>query len=266
MQVPDFDDIVFEGLNKEYGAYLLRKRYNHVVSISILMAGLLGCLVVIIPYYRFPAREGKQIHTVRFVTVENLISPAETSDSPIGPTSSDYPKAMSSARKIISVVNNAAPVVVDSILPVKNEMAVISDSLADGQQNEGISNGKGILAGGGGEGGTGGGGTGGTGTYSNVDIMPTFRNGDINKFREWVQKKTKYPMSATANSIQGKVYITFVIDRDGSVINVKVVRGVDPLIDEEALEAVRSSPKWTPGKYRGEAVRVSYMILVNFEL
>ena len=118
--------------------------------------------------------------------------------------------------------------------------------------------------------GNGGGGEGGAGTgnglYSKVDIMPSFKGGDINKFREWVQKKTKYPQVASVNGIQGKVYITFIVESDGSVSNVKVARGVDPLIDDEALKSVKSSPKWMPGMHKGKAVRVSYYITVNFEL
>jgi len=102
--------------------------------------------------------------------------------------------------------------------------------------------------------------------YSIVDVMPSFKGGDINKFREWVKKRTKYPETATINGIQGKVYITFIVENDGSVTNVKVIKGVDPLINDEALKAVASSPKWTPGKQRGVAVRVSYLIMLNFEL
>jgi protein TonB len=96
--------------------------------------------------------------------------------------------------------------------------------------------------------------------------MPKFRGGDIEKFREWVQKQTKYPEVATINGIHGKVYITFIVENDGSVTNVKVVKGVDPLIDDEAVKAVKSSPKWTPGKQKGVAVRVSYIIILNFQI
>jgi len=99
-----------------------------------------------------------------------------------------------------------------------------------------------------------------------VDIMPTFKGGDINKFREWVQKKTKYPEEATINGIQGKVYITFIVETDGTVSDVKVAKGVDPLIDGEAVKAVKSSPKWAPGKLRGMTVRVSYIIMLDFQL
>jgi len=99
-----------------------------------------------------------------------------------------------------------------------------------------------------------------------VEDMPTFRGGDVNKFREWVQKRVKYPQIAAENGIQGKVYIMFVVEPDGSVSNVSVMRGVDPALDDEAIEVVKSSPAWAPGKQRGAPVRVRFSITVNFQL
>ena len=99
-----------------------------------------------------------------------------------------------------------------------------------------------------------------------VEDMPTFKGGDVNKFRDWVQKRVKYPQIAAENGIQGKVYIMFVVEPDGSVSNVSIMRGVDPALDEEAIKVVESSPKWSPGKQRGAPVRVRFSITVNFQL
>ena len=99
-----------------------------------------------------------------------------------------------------------------------------------------------------------------------VEDMPTFRGGDVNKFREWVQKRVKYPQIAAENGIQGKVFIMFVVEPDGSVSNVSVMRGVDPALDNEAIKVVESSPKWVAGKQRGAPVRVRFSITVNFQL
>lgn len=99
-----------------------------------------------------------------------------------------------------------------------------------------------------------------------VEDMPTFRGGDVNKFREWVQKRVNYPQIAAENGIQGKVYIMFVVEPDGSVSNVSIMRGVDPALDEEAIKAVENSPKWVAGKQRGAPVRVRFSITVNFQL
>ena len=99
-----------------------------------------------------------------------------------------------------------------------------------------------------------------------VEDMPTFRGGDVNKFREWVQQRIKYPQIAAENGIQGKVFIMFVVEPDGSVSNVTIMRGVDPALDQEAERVVESSPKWAPGKQRGAPVRVRFSITVNFQL
>lgn len=99
-----------------------------------------------------------------------------------------------------------------------------------------------------------------------VEDMPTFRGGDVNKFRNWVQQRVKYPQIAAENGIQGKVFLMFVVEPDGSVSNVTIMRGVDPALDNEAIRVVESSPKWAPGKQRGAPVRVRFSITVNFQL
>ena len=100
-----------------------------------------------------------------------------------------------------------------------------------------------------------------------VEDMPTFGKGGIDEFRiNHVQKNMKYPDAAAENNIQGRVYINFVVNEKGEVCNVKVVRGVDPLLDKEAVRVVSSSPKWKPGKQRGKPVRVQYTIPIIFML
>jgi protein TonB len=97
-----------------------------------------------------------------------------------------------------------------------------------------------------------------------VEVTPTFRGGGIEKFREWVQKRTNYPQTAQDNGIQGKVIITFVVEKDGSVSNVKVMKGVDKILDDEAVKAIESSPKWSPGLQRGKPVRVRFLFPLVF--
>jgi protein TonB len=99
-----------------------------------------------------------------------------------------------------------------------------------------------------------------------VEDMPKFKGGDINKFREWVQKRVRYPEIAAENGIQGRVYITFVVETSGLVSNVSVTRSVDALLDEAAKEAVEASPKWDPGMQRGRPVRVRYSIPIIFQI
>ena len=98
-----------------------------------------------------------------------------------------------------------------------------------------------------------------------VEEMPSFPGGE-QKLLEYVAKNVKYPQIARESGIKGRVFISFVVEPDGSVSNVKVLRGIGGGCDEEAMRVVKSMPKWKPGKQRGKAVRVSYMLPVNFQL
>ena len=98
-----------------------------------------------------------------------------------------------------------------------------------------------------------------------VEEMPAYPGGD-QKLMEYVAKNIKYPQIARETGIQGRVFVGFVVEPDGSVSNVKVLRGIGGGCDEEAMRVVKSMPKWKPGKQRGKAVRVSYMLPVNFKL
>ena len=95
--------------------------------------------------------------------------------------------------------------------------------------------------------------------------MPAYPGGD-QKLMEFIAKGIKYPQIARETGIQGRVFVGFVVEPDGSVSNVKVLRGIGGGCDEEAMRVVKSMPKWKPGKQRGKAVRVSYMLPVNFKL
>ena len=98
-----------------------------------------------------------------------------------------------------------------------------------------------------------------------VEEMPSFPGGEA-KLMEFVGKNIKYPQIARETGIQGRVFVNFVVEPDGSVSNVSVLRGIGGGCDEEAMRVVKSMPKWKPGKQRGKAVRVQYMLPVNFRL
>ena len=95
-----------------------------------------------------------------------------------------------------------------------------------------------------------------------VEDMPAFP-GNVTK---WISKNVKYPVLAMENGIQGKVFVQFVIEKDGSITDVKVSRGVDASLDKEAVRVVKAMPKWKPGKQRGKPVRVSYTLPIFFQL
>lgn len=99
-----------------------------------------------------------------------------------------------------------------------------------------------------------------------VEDMPSFQGGDLNTFRNWVQSNMEYPAIAAENGISGKVIVQFAINTKGEIVDVQVVRGVDPALDKEAMRAVKMSPKWSPGKQRGKPVKVQYTMPVNFVL
>ena len=98
-----------------------------------------------------------------------------------------------------------------------------------------------------------------------VENMPEFPGGDLGLMK-YIQKNVKYPAIAKEYNITGKVYVSFIVDKKGSVTNVKVVRGVDKNLDAEAVRVVKSLPKYKPGKQRGKPVRVMFTIPINFTL
>ena len=101
--------------------------------------------------------------------------------------------------------------------------------------------------------------------YDVVDEMPQFPGGPYALF-EFISKNIQYPKEAEDANLQGRVIVSFVVEKDGSVSNAKVVRPIDPLLDAEALRVVNSMPKWIPGKQNGEAFRVKYTIPVTFRI
>lgn len=101
--------------------------------------------------------------------------------------------------------------------------------------------------------------------FTVVESMPEFKGG-MGELYVYLGNNIKYPVMAKESGIQGKVYVTFVVERDGSITDVKVLRGIGGGCDEEAIRVVASMPKWKPGKQRGKPVRVQYNLPVRFTL
>lgn len=104
-----------------------------------------------------------------------------------------------------------------------------------------------------------------TKVFDVVEQMPQFPGGQQALF-EYLSKNIKYPVIAEENGVQGRVIVTFVVERDGSITDVKVVKSVDPSLDKEAQRVVKAMPHWIPGKQNGSAVRVKYTVPVTFRL
>jgi TonB family protein len=107
----------------------------------------------------------------------------------------------------------------------------------------------------------------GEGVFVSCDdqIDATFPGG-IDKFNQYVVKNIRYPDFAKKHHIQGKVYLNFIIDKDGRIKSVRISRGVSKDINEEAIRVLKSSPKWNPTKMCGKAIKTEYAIAINFSL
>ena len=255
-KVPDFDDLLFELRNKDYGAYQLRKRYNSVVIAGIILASLLVSSAVIIPFINTAHSDyilsGRGSYVQ--VNMEYLKPPPEEIVVPPPPPPPE-------AAHIQEIVKYVPPDVVDTVPKPETQMAstdeVLSQTSGNNIEVAGTGKGDDLLMGQGG--------SETDDTFFQVEVMPLFKGGDLNKFREWIMKRTNYPQAAIDKKIKGKVFLTFIVEKDGSVSNVTVVKGVDPLIDDEAVKSISGSPKWTPGLQRGLPVRVRYSISLNFK-
>jgi periplasmic protein TonB len=251
----DFDEITFEHRNKDYGAYQLRKGYKFNVIISEIIGSLIISSFVIFPFL-------KTINHKNEIAPQRSIRSVEVKMDKMEPPKNFYvPPAPPPPPVVQQVVRYIAPVVVDSLPPIEKTQPSVAQVMAvepatdhlsvvgNGSNDELI--------------------TGKSDDTSDepfmiVEVPPTFQGGGIEKFRDWVQKRTVYPVIAQDNGIQGKVYLSFIVERDGSVTNVKVVKGVDKSIDDEAIRAIQSSPKWSAGLQRGRAVRVRFTINLVF--
>jgi protein TonB len=253
--ISDFDDLVFEHRNRDYGAYQLRKRYNRVVLTGTIVASLFAITAVLIPFLARPSSEkiisgGNGYVQVR---METLQPPPEEIYVPPAPPPPD-------ASKIPETVEYITPVVVDTVIQIEQTLVSTDEALASKESEiidaAGSGFGDDLLSEGDG--------TGSEEPLFIVEVMPTFKGGDLNKFRDWVGQRTNYPEAAIDNKIRGTVFLTFIVEKDGSVSNVTVIKGVHPLLDEEAMRAIIESPKWSPGLQRGQPVRVRFQIPLSF--
>lgn len=99
-----------------------------------------------------------------------------------------------------------------------------------------------------------------------AETMPSFQGGDLNTFRNWVQSNVNYPQIALENGIQGRVFLSFVIEKDGRLTNIQVLKSPDRSLSDEATRVLQKSPKWSPGKQRNQVVRVKYTLPVDFRV
>ena len=102
--------------------------------------------------------------------------------------------------------------------------------------------------------------------YDTVDEMPEYPDGGMAGVMRFLSSAIEYPTIAAENGVQGRVTVQFVVNRDGSIVDAKVIRGIDPYLDKEALRVLSLMPKWNPGKQNGETIRVKYTLPLTFRL
>lgn len=251
----DIDDLLFQSRNRDYGAYQLRKKYNSVMVAGIVIASVVVSLAVLIPFLITPKADIVLNGNGKFaqLDLQNLDPPREEI---YVPPSAPPPQSV----HVEEIAKYVPPVVVDTVAPLeKTQLSTdeyMNQTTNENLETTGTGNGDDLLSGQ-------------DGIASDepflfVEIMPLFKGGGLDKFRDWIQRRNIYPEAAYIKRIRGTVTLTFIVEKDGSVSNVTVVKGVDPILDEAAVKAISESPKWSPGLQRGEPARVRFLIPLNF--
>lgn len=267
------DDIVFDGRNKEYGAYVLRKSYEKHIRNGVIGGLFLFLLIVATPIIsdKIANLSARDMDEEIIVSLELEAPPPLNPDEPPPPPPPDIPPPPPPAKPTIKytppVVKADDEVIDEDPPPFIEELQDIAISTKTQEGNEdGVD--LGILD------------AYGDGpiappvveapppkeqVFDRVEQMPQFGSGD-KELMEYLAKNIKYPAIARENGIQGTVVVQFVVDKDGSITQPQVVRGIGGGCDEEALRVVRGMPKWQPGKQQGREVKVKFTLPIRFRL
>ena len=258
-------ELIFKGKNKAYGAYKMRadspKRHN-VAMVIVLIIALVGFSLPTLIKMATPKQ--KEVMT-EVTTLSQLEEPEVKQEEMkrVEPVAPPPPALKSSIKFTAPVIKKDEEVHEDDEIKSQEELTQtkVAISIADVKGND-EANGKDIAdlkqvvtqaepAE--------------EQVFDMVEQMPTFPGGQ-QELMAYLGKNIKYPTIAQENGTQGRVIIQFVVERDGSITDVRVARGVDPYLDKEAVRVVKSMPKWLPGKQNGKAVRVKFTVPVMFRL
>jgi periplasmic protein TonB len=243
-----WDDIVFEYKNKDYGAFFLRKTYNKSLFTASVIGAIILILIVVPVYIVYNKYKNPDVFIVdNSITVDLMNIKHQKKESPppsqLPPINEYQQKAITTTQVVDNVTNKAiTPAftqVYDSTLNNQVKDVAFSDT---GKVNSD-----------------------GSFDYFTIEEKPEFPGGEAALLR-YISSHVKYPEIAMKNEITGKVFILFIINQEGKVTDVELLKGADPSLDEEALRVVSGMPIWKPGKQRGKPVRVSYKIPINFKL
>jgi len=261
-KVRDLKDIVFEGRNKEYGAYTLKNLYNKYVSLSttgaILLFTLIASYPLITAFFVQEDNTDKSTGTVRVITLENIFTeiPADKKDLQIPKTNS--PKTPSIKFLVPDVKPDA--LVTNEVIPTQEELLGNNPGT---ETVEGNSNGIDLIE-------------------ENIELietnneatetvynwaeeMPKFPGGET-ELRKFFSQNLIYPEIAKRAGVEGKVILSFIVDKNGNIVDVKVAKSIGARCDEEAMRVINIMPRWIPGKQNGNPVLTRINIPVVFKL
>jgi protein TonB len=251
-RIPDFDEIVFSDRNKEYGAYVLRRKYNSNVTISLLIGIFIMGTIVIIPFLDARSMESRNKDNQRQVEIkmEDLSQAKETFTPPEPPP----PPA-----DVVQQAKYVPPVVVDSVRPDETLQLMTADEaqievqdqdvlVIVGEVKEEVKEEEPEPE-----------------VFIVVEEMPSFPGGN-SVLLKYIADHLVYPGIAAENNIEGKVTIQFCVTPKGGIDKVTILRGVDPELDAEAIRVVKALPKFNPGKQGGVPVPVWFQVPITFQL
>jgi protein TonB len=258
LAIKPFEEIVFENRNKEYGAYELRKRYNRHMNTAFLIAisiFILGVSIPAIMDYLEELAPEDAVTNVELTLVEP--PPLDKDEPPPPPPPPDPPPPVQETIKFTPPVVTEEPIEEEDIPPPQEEIQAqvstktqegtdLIDLPSEGDGNALIEEPPSQI-------------------FTIVEQMPEFPGGEEKLF-EYLGKNIKYPAMARENGITGTVYVTFVVEGNGKITDVKKLRGIGGGCDEEAIRVVKSMPEWKPGKQNGKSVRVQYNLPIKFTL
>ena len=268
-----WSDLMFENRNKEYGAYVLRRQttarnIKSIITVLILFALVMVYMVAKNAYDDYQAKHQAQTQVTELTALQEQKKEAKVERKEIV----KQEKIEQVVEKVKSSIKFTAPVIKkdDEVRPedeMKSQDEIMNSKVAVGfanvignDENGEVLKAKEALV-----------------TepvkpkeeenkvFDVVEQMPSFPGG-MAALMAYLQKSIKYPPVAEENGIQGRVVCTFVVERDGSVTDVRVAKSVDPSLDKEAVRVVSAMPKWIPGKQNGQSVRVKYTLPVTFRL
>ena len=251
-KVESLEEMVFKNRNKEYGSYMLRKKYRKYVTISLTIGLILIAVAVAYPLINSYINKKRLIKEMKEVGIEMMEAPKEEAPPPPPPpppTEQLVEKVKFTAPVVVSDTNIETGLATQDDLSAKTNTEVPSDEVEIKEEvKETVIEVKQEAE-----------------IFTVVEEQPSYPGGEEARLK-FLQENIKYPEEAKELGIQGKVFVTFVVEPDGSVSNVKVLRGIGGGCDEEAIRVVKSMPKWVPGKQRGVPVRVQFNLPIKFTL